>query len=257
MEPTLSQPFDDHLNHARILESKKKFLRVIAILKWREILEYRPRRMVMGIGGMVVLLPLTLAMRQVHLNKMRPITKADAVLAVTTENWGLPSSGGSKLIMALWNDGYIVWSKDNLHGGPPYRAARIDAEKWQTLLTQLEQKGVFADKKLNRANFGPDSKFTTLYVKAGKRQLEMRSWHELYEEGGRTVAEASGLTGLEGRRLEDVLKEQPADYRKFRTVWKDIRTLASGLIPKSGTPVNDGVRKKAGILSWQETGQTP
>lgn len=101
----------------------------------------------------------------------RPIEKADSILAIYPEDWGLRSSARiPALILAVWPDGHIVWSKDRLMGGAPYFAGQIDREIVSSLLLRLEQDGVFADKSLNNANFGEDSKFTTLLIRSRKKE---------------------------------------------------------------------------------------
>jgi hypothetical protein len=184
---------------------------------------------------------------------LRPITDADGVLAVYTEDWGLGSSSlQPRLTLAVWKDGYVVWSEDRLHGGAPYHAGRIDPKRLDSTLSDLERDGLFAEKSLARSNFGPDSSFTTILIRSGKKKIEMRSWHELYESEGKVVAAVHGLTGLGNQSLFQALKEQPSDYLLFRLVWNDIRARAAGLIPSAGKPVNGETVMEYRILSWRE-----
>jgi hypothetical protein len=147
---------------------------------------------------------------------MRPITDAESILAVYREDWGLYSSGGPAIIFAAWPDGFIVWSGDRRMGGPPYRAGHLDPKRVAALLWRFEKDGLFADKKLNDANFGPDSQFTTLFIKSGKKQVKMCSWHELMEDSDKLVADDHGAAILDGRRRLDVLRKAPADYLFYR-----------------------------------------
>jgi hypothetical protein len=123
--------------------------------------------------------------------RVRPITEADSVLAVYREDWGLFSDGSPALIFVAWPDGHVVWSADRLQGGPPYRTADIDPRKVTTLLASFGKDGLFADKNLNRAYWGPDSEFIKVYIKSGKNEVEMESWHELVEVRG-DVATSAG-----------------------------------------------------------------
>ena len=152
---------------------------------------------------------------------LRSITSADTtVLAVYTEGW--TSGQPRRLIQAIWKDGYIAWSGDRLEGGAPYYEGRIDPKRLDSLLAKLEHDGLFAEKSLAKPRFGPDSPFTTILIRFGDSQIELRSWHELYESGGKAVGATSGLSGLNGRRLFEALKEQPSDYLFFRFVWSEI-----------------------------------
>lgn len=183
----------------------------------------------------------------------RPITEADAVLAVYAEDWGLTSAGQPRLILAVWKDGYTVWSEDRVRGGAPYHAGQVVPKRVNTLLANLERDGLFADESLARAHFGPDAKFTTILIRFNKKQIKMCSWHELSEAEGGCVAAAHGLTGLNGQPLFGALKEQPGDYLLFRFVWSEIRARAADLLPSAEKPVSGELVMEYGILSWRES----
>ncbi len=186
----------------------------------------------------------------------RPISDAESVLAVYREDWGRASSGEPAMIFTAWPDGFIVWSGDRLLGGPPYRAGHSDPRKVTALLTRFEQDGLFADKRLNDAQVGPDSQFTTVFIKSGKKQVEMSSWHELYEEPGKSVVDHNGVSGLGGRLRLDVLRRAPADYLFYRVVWSETRNKLVDLIPAESTAIAGKPVMKAGRLYWQEPAVT-
>jgi hypothetical protein len=106
---------------------------------------------------------------------VRPITEAQAVIAVYHEDWGLGSNGQPAIIFAAWPDGHMVWSDDRIHGGPPYHTAQIDPQKFAKLIARFENDGLFADGKLNNAQWGPDSAFIRVLIKSGKRKIQMES----------------------------------------------------------------------------------
>jgi hypothetical protein len=147
---------------------------------------------------------------------MRPISDAESVLAVYRQDWGLRSSGAPAMIFAAWPDGFMIWSDDRLMGGPPYRSGHVAPKKVTALLTRFDQDGLFANKGLNDAHFGPDSQFTTILVKSGKKKVEMSSWHELMEDSDKLVADHHGAGFLDGRRRLDVRRKAPAEYLFFR-----------------------------------------
>lgn len=64
----------------------------------------------------------------------RPITEANTILSIYAEDWGRASSGTPKLILVVWDDGHVVWSEDQVHGGAPYRPAHIDPGKLTAFL---------------------------------------------------------------------------------------------------------------------------
>jgi len=183
----------------------------------------------------------------------RPITGADSVVAVYTQDWGRVSAGPLHIIVVAWPDGHVVWSEDRIRGGPPYLAGQVPPARVTAVLERVERDGVFHDKRLAQACFGPDSQFTTILVKKATRQLQMDSWHELAEAGGGVVAHSCALTPLSNeRRLEMVRKESP-EYLYYRVVWGELRSLASSLIPSGSHPVAGHVLMKAGIMTWHET----
>ena len=185
---------------------------------------------------------------------IRPITDAETLLAIYTEDWRLHSSGPHKLIVVVWDDGRILWSDDLLNGGPPYRGAQIDASRLTVLLGHLDEEGLFDIDDLTHARFGPDSEFTTILLKSSGKQLEMRSWHELVEDGRRGIARKIGVVANERPRFQ-VLEEEPQDYLFYRFVWAEIRARALALIPTSGDLFEGEVIMKSRNLSWQERQQ--
>jgi hypothetical protein len=182
-----------------------------------------------------------------------PITDANKVLAIYTNDRGLrPAKEPMKLILAIWGDGRIVWSEDSLQGGAPYRSARINPKRVATLLAGLEKGGYFDNPALNRSYFGPDSQFTTIYLKSGKKKLKMQSWHERFEANGKTVMNDRGaIEGLAGRKRLQVLAKLPPEQLFFRLVWAELRAAAVELIPKKGDKTSGGISVKHGVVSWQ------
>lgn len=187
---------------------------------------------------------------------MRPISNAESVVAVYREDWGLASRGEPALIFAAWPDGLVIWSRDRLNGGAPYRAGHIESKLVTSLLARFEEDGLFEEKKLNDVNFGPDSEFITLFIKSGKKRLKMCSWHELVEADG-VVADQAGLSRLEGRRRLEALRKSPADYLFYRFVWSETRTKLAQLVPDESIETVGEPVMKAGDLSWQVPATAP
>ena len=168
-------------------------------------------------------------------------------LSIYTSDWGLGSTNiGPQIIAALWTDGRIVWSSKSLiEGGRPLKQGKFPPEKLRALLDNLDGKGVFKNKALNQAKFGPDSQFTSISINDGKRRLKMESWHELFEINTNLVATAHGIEVLGSRSRERVMNEQPADYKAYIATWSEIRQAVSELIPKEGQPFEGEVKIKS------------
>ena len=188
--------------------------------------------------------------------RVRPITEAESVLAVFGEDCGLSSDGMPKVIQLVWPDGYFVWSKNRVYGGAPYFAGHVQPQAVKALLSRLEADGVLADKTLNDAHFGPDSLFTTVLVKSAKKQVKMRSWHEVAEDNG-AVALRSGLISPNGQSRYELLRKEPTDYLHYRLVWSETRARLSELRPDDGKPTAGKLVAKPDGLSWQEPPRLP
>lgn len=144
-----------------------------------------------------------------------------------------------RVIIAIWKDGRAVWSQDPLGGGPPYQTANVDPEQLATALKELESAGVFRDPTLNDNHFGPDADYTVIAVADAHRALRMRSWHELFETDAKLVVTSHGVSALDGRDRQEVLRSEPESYRRYRRTWKDVRAKFAAIIPKEGRPATD------------------
>jgi hypothetical protein len=182
----------------------------------------------------------------------RAITAANRVVAAYEENWGLRSAGAPKLIVAVWDDGHVVWSQDQIHGGPPYYVGTTARTRLDSSFACLAADGVLENTTLNTSRFGPDSTFTTLLVRDRAKQLKMRSWHEVAEASGKLVAMSSGLQALEGRRRADVLRSETPEYLFYRMIWAELRAAVQRLLPAQGQPVGGILLAESGTVAWAE-----
>jgi hypothetical protein len=182
----------------------------------------------------------------------RPISAADSVLAVYVESLGFGGGGQDRLLLAVWPDGVAVWSKDRLKGGAPYLTGKVEPKRVAELLKRVEADGLFADKKTRWSNFGPDSTFTTIFLKSGKDTLKMQSWHELGEAGGHWAGTDGGLTMLDGRRRLDVIRQSSTEFLYFRFVWAETRGRLNDLLPVESRPTSGRPVMKAGEYYWED-----
>jgi hypothetical protein len=185
---------------------------------------------------------------------VRPIFDAESVLAVYRTNNGLLGDGARTIILAAWPDGFIVWSGGRVQGGPPYRAGRVDPKRVSALLARFDTDGLFADENRNHERIGIDAQFNTILVKSGKKQVEMRSWHESWEDNGWWwwVAEDARIADHDDRRRLDVLRKSSADYLFFRFLWSETRSRLADLIPDESTANTGKLIIEADKYYWQE-----
>jgi len=117
----------------------------------------------------------------------------------------------------------------------------------------MKKEKFFSNKELSKNNFGPESIFTTIYIKSRKKQLKMRSWHEYYEQNAESVVNEGGVhTDKDHGRLK-MLKESSKEFLFYRLMWNEIRLKTSHLIPSESKPMKGKIVMKAGIVSWSES----
>ena len=178
-----------------------------------------------------------------------PISAAEQVVAVTTHDWGLGSGGKTKLVVAVWADGTVVWSKNPVAGGAPYLTGKTEPTACSELLNRLDRDGYFSTESLTHARFGPDSQFTSIFTNNKDQKLKMQSWHELYELSGKIVCTSGGATALKGERLA-LLANDEKEYIHYRLAWAELRLMINQLIPENGKSTNGDLHMKRGIISW-------
>jgi len=180
-----------------------------------------------------------------------PVIKGEEeppVIAMFTSGWshmanairtGDPAYGHPRIIVAVWKDGRIIWSKDTVLGGvphEPYSEAKIDPDRIKAALSALASMGAFQEDARNRLFCVPDSVYTAIAIRNGNQWLNWVSGHEIVSQNPRIVATRWGIEPLRGRSREGVLASQPEDYRHFRGVWDKTKQTLLDLIPKETSP---------------------
>ena len=59
---------------------------------------------------------------------------------------------------------------------------------------------------------------------------------EGFDQNTNLVVTAQGIGALDGKKREEVLEQQPEDYRRFRSTWSEIREAVAALLPQTGEP---------------------
>jgi hypothetical protein len=189
---------------------------------------------------------------------IRPVSTADTILAAfTTEGW-VKESTGPRLIVAVWSDGFAVWSDDRLRGGSPYRSGSIPPQRLKGVLAALKEKGFFDQPNLDLLHKGYDSASTVLLAHDGNAKIRMESWHELYEADGKRVATSRGMRALYGQSMLEVLRREPADYLYYRLAWGELRKGIDSLNDIPGKSIKGSLFYDAGEVYWKgERGTAP
>lgn len=167
----------------------------------------------------------------------RPISRAQCVLAIYEEDWGIASSKGPELILALWGDDRIVWSEDPIHGGRPFHTAQLRPGTLDEFVHWLEKAGRFEDRTLRQPWVTWDSRFTTMVTRCNGRELLMR-W-------------SPDVGSVDPDATHDTL----TTYKHFRTVWDELRRRSANLIALPGEATSGKLIADHGTLVWRETAQ--
>lgn len=171
-----------------------------------------------------------------HSPTTRPAVAIYVVAGMPAPTLEPAAPAGPKVILAAWEDGQIIWSEHAIRGGPPYRTGRFDPKSLTQLTGDLGKQGAFEKQELTRPHYGPDSSYTVIRIVSGRQRLELRSWHELCEQNPKLIATAGGITALDGRDRDEVLRSQPVEYREYRSIWSGIRTATKSWIPRDSKP---------------------
>ncbi len=67
----------------------------------------------------------------------------------------------------------------------------------------------------------------------------MESCREFFEASADLVATSYGVVALDGRDRKAVLSAEPKSYRRFRSVWTDVRASLGAIVPEEGQPAEN------------------
>lgn len=159
---------------------------------------------------------------------------AAPVIAITTvpAHW---SRNPALLTLAVWEDGRVVFAREPA-GTTEHREGRVSAKAVTRCLKRLREAGVFEFPYENSAHYGPDSEFVVLYARNGEDEIELKSWHEIFERDGRHVVNSHGVHSHQGRERESLLDPPDSPYVKFRRIWDVTKRELLALIPEESEP---------------------
>ncbi len=147
------------------------------------------------------------------------------------------SSG--RLILALWNDGTIVWSNNQITGGEPYFLGKINPERIDELKTRTREDGNFKDRALRVVYMPFDSQFTSMtFIDDSGEFIQVASEHEALESAnpGRVYSSRGVLEKEEGDTAIETLRKKDESpyaeqYLRMRIAYDKVKTGLLELIP--------------------------
>lgn len=123
-----------------------------------------------------------------------------------------------------------------------------DASHSEIITLFHEAEKAFPESRRNL--FGPDAGFVAIELSDGKETIVIRSWHPLFVKNRDLVVTSHGVESLNGRKPEDVLKEDEAWYREARMVFDKIVSYAKN----KGRKDHEELENSTGSTEFQDLG---
>jgi hypothetical protein len=184
----------------------------------------------------IVLMLVSCSTRQ---SPAEPIEGVKPSIALAIKSGGKNTDWKSypRILMVAWPDGRIVWSVDQIKGGPPFREAKVKPTNIREILTKFDRIGVFQKDSFQHSWVGPGSTYHSIWLCHDGKHTRVESWHERFETNPNLVVVNGGVTSLDGRKRADVIASDTKEFQEFRRLWSDLRGELKALIPKKGTPL--------------------
>lgn len=176
-------------------------------------------------------------------NEERSIGSETPVIAIYDDNIQM-INGGIDLVVALWPDGFCLWSESPHGNAKSWRCAQLPKESFPRIVDALDDEGFFDEEELGDQKVGPGTSSTVILVNGGNKKLHMESWHEQFERNGLTIMNArGGITPLYNAKRISALKHQPASALFYRLSWLELKSKILGIRPTLSKEI-------AGRIEW-------
>lgn len=164
--------------------------------------------------------------------QIREISKSDGAFVIYNENWQLwhhrdsvtkatQTEGAPNLIFVLWNDGKVIWSRDEVTGGPPYLTGNVNPETIGKLIGKLKNRSYFWTDKVRLERFNPHDYCTAIRVITEGEKSIIRYDLEL-----RDLLDSSDI-----RQNFRALKAKTNEELLFQNSWFWLRLQTRRLLP--------------------------
>jgi len=158
-----------------------------------------------------------------------------AINAIEGSTWPRRTHG---VIVALWRDGRVIWSQDDVCGGPPYFEGNVPEKGVEAFVSKVARlQVVFKGPEFAYFHAQYEPPWTIMSINSGRHSFQVISAHEHIENGKDRICTMRGIRYLKkGETRESVMAEQPFGYRRCRSAWETIRSSARALV-RDGKPV--------------------
>jgi hypothetical protein len=181
---------------------------------------------------------------------------SETLIASITSSPGYPTPDTNlkeypHIILAIYEDGTLIWSDDHIRGGCPYHLTKLPTKLIQEFKKQFFLSGLFMVTQLYYSDM-PDISFEDIYIRGPNGYMVMRSTREFFLEHD----------GREDRFHNEV--ESPGQesgkpsitYQEFNAKWSEVKRRLLGLIPAKGAEGITIVTIQPGIFSIKPTSVT-
>lgn len=156
------------------------------------------------------------------------------IAAVFIQHFEKGGPADPQVVVALWQDGTVVWSRDRLRGGRPYGSATVARDRIARIVADAAERGRLTEGNVFWQYVATSSPVKTVFVRYHGRFLYMSSCHEWAEADSGIVATARGLEPLDGRERREVLASQPPEFRERRVMWERVKATVEEAMPEAG-----------------------
>jgi hypothetical protein len=134
--------------------------------------------------------------------------------------------GTDTLVFALWDDGNLIWSTDEIRGENSFFKGHVEETVSEKCIRELLL--TLADTTVRDYRV-VDSEFISIFVSDGNKKIELRSCHELIEQNPELVATSLGIRLLNAESRSKALSLEPIEFILFRLSWSDVRRKLQSL----------------------------
>lgn len=164
----------------------------------------------------------------------------------------IPSQGlynyRTSVIFSMWNNGTVVWSKNELGGAPYYRLKLSPAEA-ASVLRYFEDHGWFKPPISHTQYASAQDPTPTLWLLNGSRYIHMKNSHVLWEKDYKDVKGTSkGIRSLRTDDPNSIEALRTPDYMKFRKTWDEMVAYLLARMPLQGKEADIAFQPKKVIL---------
>ncbi len=192
-----------------------------------------------------------------------PIVRPDREFIYDVER--LTNADGMKIdlqerfVFAIYKDGFAVWSKDLINGGPPFYSGSIDIDKFNSFIKIFESKYFFRTYSKRFLLYTPLGELnrpsSSIFVRNGQEFIVMQSGWEFHEQHPDKVLLSNGqlIRMKPTENKAEILSREDKDYIQRRQDWNEIKSNLIELMDKSSEQklIEDiEVRKFYGFTPW-------